>query len=294
MINLRPLLTTLLLGPLAGLALAQPATVIDLELRGGPHAGSYHAESDDPTCSYGLAFGEDAWGNQYSIDTEDAAAFSSLQLVVPSTAEAAAGTGTFRTTVTFGPYFTGDSYTVDTTQDPAEGSGTVTVADEGDRAKVTITGSTPEGVEIEAEITCNAVIRASGGEGAASEEAPQALPVSLTIGGERYAFDASDESAGCEEGMAEEGDLYYSFYDDSGAAGVSDLELLIYDAATAAGGSSQFYFQADGQRVYLDTTADDGAGTATVRREGERLVLTLDATAADGTAVQATLTCLAP
>jgi len=147
-------------------ALAAAQTTITLTVTGGEKAGTYEVTTQDTTCSYGLV-GEDSWGNQYSVLTEDSDAFSSLQLIVPSTQAAKAGTDAFLTTISFGPLFSlsgqGVSYEIDT-RDPesARGQGTVTIEDSGSTARVTISGTTPEGVELEAVIECGDVLRAGG------------------------------------------------------------------------------------------------------------------------------------
>jgi hypothetical protein len=156
-----------LLATLAGfLTVVQAQTTITLTVEGGEKAGTYEAKTEDTTCSYGLV-GEDSWGNQYSIDTQDPDAFSSLQLIVPSTKAAETGTNAFLTTISFGPLFSlsgeGVSYEIDS-RDPgsASGEGTVTIEDNGNTARVTITGTTAEGVGLEAAIECGNVMRAGG------------------------------------------------------------------------------------------------------------------------------------
>jgi hypothetical protein len=152
--------------PVAGAeASAAPAGetqgTIHLEVAGGPNAGVYDAEMKDAGCSYGLA-GPTAWGNQYSIDSNDAAQFSSLQLVVPDTKAAASGTSEFQMTVQFGPLFgDGTSYDVNTRPDAAtkKGSGQVTVQDQGSTGHVTFDAKTDEGVGLKGTIDCQSVIR---------------------------------------------------------------------------------------------------------------------------------------
>ena len=135
---------------------------IHLEVIGGPNAGSYDVDMPGTGCSYGLA-GPTAWGNQYSIDTEDAKAFSSLQLIVPDTKAAAGGTSNFQMTAQFGPLFGGDgaSYDVNTRPDAPKksGSGTVTVDDKGSTGRVTFDAKTDAGVELKGTIDCKSVVR---------------------------------------------------------------------------------------------------------------------------------------
>lgn len=135
---------------------------IHLEVSGGANAGTYDVEMKDAGCSYGLA-GEKAWGNQYSIDTKDPKAFSSLQLVVPDAKAAANGTSTFQMTAQFGPLFGegGHSYDVNTRTDVGKkgGSGTVTVQDQGKTGKVTFDAKTADGVGLKGTIDCQSVTR---------------------------------------------------------------------------------------------------------------------------------------
>ncbi len=135
---------------------------IHLEVVGGPNAGSYDADMVDGGCSYGLA-GPTAWGNQYSIDTEDAKAFSSLQLIVPDAKAAAGGTQTFQLTAQFGPLFGngGASYDVNTRPDAPKkgGSGTVTVEDHGSTGRVTFDAKTDANVQLKGTIDCKSVMR---------------------------------------------------------------------------------------------------------------------------------------
>ncbi len=135
---------------------------IHLEVIGGPNAGSYDVNMADGGCSYGLA-GPTAWGNQYSIDTEDAKKFSSLQLIVPDAEAAAAGTSTFQLTAQFGPLFGngGASYDVNTRPDAPKrgGSGTVRVEDHGSTGRVTFDAKTDADVELKGTIDCKSVLR---------------------------------------------------------------------------------------------------------------------------------------
>jgi len=135
---------------------------IHLEVTGGANAGTYDVEMKDTGCSYGLA-GEHAWGNQYSIDTNDPKAFSSLQLVVPDTRAAASGTSNFQMTVQFGPLFGngGHSYDVNTRPESSSkgGSGTVTVQDQGKTGKVTFDAKSKDGVGLKGTIDCQDVVR---------------------------------------------------------------------------------------------------------------------------------------
>lgn len=139
----------------------KPNSTIHLVVAGGPNAGTYDAKATSGGCSYGLA-GTGAWGNQYSIETKDPKAFSSLQLIVPDAKGAAHGTTQFQMTVGFGPLFQGKSYDVNTRANAAkkEGKGSLTVEDHGSTAKVTFDAETDAGVKLSGTIDCLSVMRA--------------------------------------------------------------------------------------------------------------------------------------
>lgn len=134
---------------------------ITLEVTGGPHAGRYTAQVTEGGCSYGFAE-KGAWGNQYSVDTQDAKKFSSLQLIVPDSKSAAGGTGRFLMTVSFGPLFSGGTSYEISTRKPGEakGSGTVKVDDRGGSGTVSFDGKTADGIGLKGTIECHTLMRA--------------------------------------------------------------------------------------------------------------------------------------
>jgi hypothetical protein len=144
------------------------ATTIHLVVGGGPHAGTYDVKSDNLTCTYGFA-GPGSWGNQYSVTDKKPDEFSSLQLIVPNTKDAADGTGRFMLTAGFGqmlqPGYT--EYTINTgasLSGPSddvkkEGSGRITVDDKRKSGKVTFKGKTKGDVSLEGTIDCHQVMR---------------------------------------------------------------------------------------------------------------------------------------
>jgi hypothetical protein len=137
------------------------ATTIHVVIGGGKHAGTYDAKSSEITCTHGFA-GPGSWGNQYSVTGKKADEFSSLQLIVPDTKDAADGTDKFLVTVAFGellqPSFT--DYTINTQGGSKKaGSGTVTVDDRGKTGKVVFKGKTAEGVTLEGTIDCHQLMR---------------------------------------------------------------------------------------------------------------------------------------
>ena len=147
------------------------ATTIHLVVGGGPHAGTYDATSDNLTCTYGFA-GPGSWGNQYSVTGKSPQEFSSLQLIVPDTKDAADGTDRFLMTAGFGelmkPGYT--EYTINTGAGlggssenvKKEGSGTITVDDKGKSGKVTFKGKTKDNVTLDGTIDCHQVMRGEG------------------------------------------------------------------------------------------------------------------------------------
>lgn len=146
----------------AAVSTTTPAERVHIEVSGGPHAGVYDEQDSKTGCSYGLA-GEKAWGNQYSIDTNDPKKFSSLQLIVPDTKAAAAGTSDFRITVGFGPLFGSGSTSYDVNTLPnasnKSGSGRVTVEDHGSTGRVTFDAKTAAGIGLKGTIECLSVLR---------------------------------------------------------------------------------------------------------------------------------------
>jgi len=137
----------------------QPKESVHVVITGGANAGTYDATADRGGCSAGLT-GPGSFGNQFSLPKEkDPAKFNSLQLIVPDAKAAASGTHTFFLTVGFGPLMHRSAeYKVDTAKN--SGSGTVTVADKGSTAMVTIDAATAAGVKIHATIDCKSVTRA--------------------------------------------------------------------------------------------------------------------------------------
>jgi hypothetical protein len=147
------------------------ATTIHLVVGGGPHAGTYDAKSNDLTCTYGFA-GKGSWGNQYSVTGKKANEFSSLQLIVPDTKDAADGTDKFLMTVGFGELMqpswsehtinTGASLGGGSDNVKKEGSGTITVEDKGKTGKVTFKGKTKDNVTLDGTIDCHQLMRSEG------------------------------------------------------------------------------------------------------------------------------------
>ena len=139
------------------------ATTIHLVVEGGPHAGTYDAKSDDVTCTYGFA-GKGSWGNQYSVMGKKANEFSSLQLIVPDTKDAADGTDKFLITVAFDALMqpSYSEHTINTTKDNKDGTGTITVDDKGKTGKVSFSGKTKDNVTLDGTIDCHQLMRSEG------------------------------------------------------------------------------------------------------------------------------------
>lgn len=139
------------------------ATTIHLVVGGGPHAGTYDVKSDDITCTYGFA-GKGSWGNQYSVTGKKGDEFSSLQLIVPDTKDAADGTDKFLITAAFGELMqpSYSEHTINTTKDNREGSGTITVDDKGKTGKVSFKGKTKDNVTLDGTIDCHQLMRSEG------------------------------------------------------------------------------------------------------------------------------------
>ncbi len=141
---------------------------VSVTLTGGPDAGTYTG-TDNPNCSLGI-IGPNGWGTQYSVADGPDNALSSLQLVsaAPGMAddEEAFFQGTeFLITVTIGTLFADSSrdyevakYTENADKD-STGTGSATVADTGSTAVIHATGTTADGVGIDATVNCPSVIR---------------------------------------------------------------------------------------------------------------------------------------
>ena len=147
---------------------AQPPAggqTVAVTLTGGKHAGSYTG-TGDPLCTNGLV-GPNSWGVQYSIQTATAEQFSSLQMVVkPKGSESEGmfeGTG-FLMTVTIGPILEGTNYEVQVHEEPdrSKGQGSATIDDKGATAVIKATGTTADGVKIDATVNCPSVQRTGG------------------------------------------------------------------------------------------------------------------------------------
>ena len=139
------------------------ATTIHLVIGGGPHAGTYDVKSSDVTCTYGFA-GKGSWGNQYSVTGKKPNEFSSLQLIVPDTKDAADGTDVFLMTAAFGELMQPgySEHTINTTKDNKQGSGTITVDDKEKTGKVTFKGKAGDGTTLEGTIDCHQLMRSDG------------------------------------------------------------------------------------------------------------------------------------
>lgn len=147
---------------------AAGAGTVSVTLAGGPDAGTYTG-SDNPNCSFGL-IGPGGWGVQYSISEAAADQLSSLQVVsaAPGMAddEDAFFEGTeFLMTVTIGTLFAEGSreYEVavrtEAADEESSGTGSAQMTDNGSTAVLHATGTTADGVGIDATVNCPSVIR---------------------------------------------------------------------------------------------------------------------------------------
>jgi hypothetical protein len=145
------------------------ATTIHLVIGGGPHAGTYDAKSDNLTCTYGFA-GSGSWGNQYSVTDKKPNEFSSLQLIVPDTKDAADGTDRhddrrLRRAASARLHRVHHQHRGEPqrlVRRREEGSGTIAVEDRGKSGKVTFKGKTKADVTLEGTIDCHQLMRGEG------------------------------------------------------------------------------------------------------------------------------------
>jgi hypothetical protein len=158
--------------PATGTSAPQPGgAVATVTLTGGPDAGTYTAAADiAPNCSQGIV-GPEGWGVQLSsLDVGDKE-LGSIQLVAAAPGKAddenAFFKGTvFLLTVTIGPSLGESSrnyeigvYT-DASDKETSGEGSAQVTDNGATAVIHATGTTADGVGIDATVNCPSVVRA--------------------------------------------------------------------------------------------------------------------------------------
>ena len=278
-----------------GVALAQTETHLTLELEGGAHAGSFEDSLDNSACLYGSSSGDD-WRTLYAIQTDDPSAFSTFLLLIPETTPAASGSANFFVSAGFGTY-EGDSYS-EYIVDPANGngSGTVTVAREGNRARIGVVGQTADGVRLALTLECANVLSPYPASSAAGDlgtldfgpgdlgEASATGTLELRIGSQTLTFQTSDEVASCER-LVDERDLLYSYYPE----GYASLEIYTPDLEAALLGTDEFGLGFNLDPVYRPEGG--GRGTLQVVRDGDQLTLTAVVTTAEDTVIEATATC---
>ena len=135
---------------------------IDVTITGGEMNGSYSAVCTDACCSWGIA-GENVFGNQYSESGKGPKELSSVQLLVEDVKQGNKSTSEFTVTVSFGELFgtNSKSFNINTSKGKSEGSGKLDLQYEGDRAVVTIKGTSKEGPAIDLKMECHKVLTAA-------------------------------------------------------------------------------------------------------------------------------------
>lgn len=132
---------------------------INVTLSGaGDMDGSYSAICRDACCSWGIA-GDKVFGNQYSETGKGPKELSSVQLIVDDV-DGNKSTREFTVTVSFGELFgeNSKSYNINTRDGRSEGSGTLDLQYSGDKATVTIKGTSKEGATIDLKMECHKII----------------------------------------------------------------------------------------------------------------------------------------
>jgi hypothetical protein len=117
----------------------------------GPDAGTSEAEASGTTCSVGLVGDGKGFGNQFTAEDLEAQGLTSLQVVVPDAAAAAAGTQDVTVTVGFGPQLSLREYEL--------ASGTATLQDVEGSPVLSVTGTTEQGDPLEVSLECGEVLR---------------------------------------------------------------------------------------------------------------------------------------
>jgi hypothetical protein len=133
-------------------------STIRLTISGDAMAGTYDAVCTEACCSYGIA-GDKTFGNQYSATGKGPKELSSVQLIVDDVT-GNKSTKEFFLTVSFGELFTKDSksFTINTRNDNAKGSGTLELQYSGEKAEVHIKGTSKEGAQIDLQMECNKMV----------------------------------------------------------------------------------------------------------------------------------------
>lgn len=289
------------------------ASIIDVVVTGGPHAGTYQRRSSNATCSANLT-GNGSWGNQYS-DPDINDSLSSLQLIVDNQTEGADGTSKFLTTFTFGDILspTSTKYEYDGRADSRKSQSGIVKIEGGDQnAKVTIHIEPEGGVKIDATIQCNEVVRGIAAE-ATRTPGPQdetaRLNVTLTGGEPSGTFEArSTEEGTCGygpgsgsiliEGLEDQSDAFTVEYSKDGDK-LNKFWLLVPKTkeASSGAGTQNFYTEInDDQAYYIDNQSGagtDGTGTVKIQNNGNTATVNFDATTRDGKSIKATIECRA-
>jgi hypothetical protein len=133
-------------------------STINITIAGGDMNGEYTAVCKTGCCSWGIA-GDKVFGNQYSETGKGPKELSSVQLIVDDVT-GNKSTKEFTLTVGFGELFGKDSksFNIDTRKGNAKGSGTLDLQYSGDKATVTIKGTSAEGPAIDLKMECNKVM----------------------------------------------------------------------------------------------------------------------------------------
>jgi hypothetical protein len=131
---------------------------INVTVNGGDMNGTYTAACKEGCCSWGIA-GDKIFGNQYSETGKGAKELSSVQLIVDDVT-GNKSTKEFTLTVGFGELFGNDSksFNIDTRGGKNKGSGTLDLQYSGDKATVSIKGTSAEGPAIDLKMECNKVM----------------------------------------------------------------------------------------------------------------------------------------
>jgi hypothetical protein len=144
--------------PAPAKASGEARSTIRLTITGDAMAGTYDAVCTEACCSYGIA-GDKTFGNQYSVTGKGPKELSSVQLIVDNVT-GNKSTKEFLLTVSFGELFTKDSksFTINTRNDYAHGSGTLELQYSGEKAEVHIKGTSKEGAQIDLQMECNKMV----------------------------------------------------------------------------------------------------------------------------------------
>ena len=138
---------------------APGGTTVTVILTGGPDAGTYTG-TDDPSCTNGF-MGDNVWSTNFNIF--EGAGLDELSEAIFVYGPSPSGDGQeVKASVGIGPLFDPEDfreYEIDPSYTDIGGDGTAEIQDNGNTAVIHFTGTTKDGVGIDATVNCPSVTR---------------------------------------------------------------------------------------------------------------------------------------